>query len=250
MNALKNNYIFPAIFILLLCVNFSFAQHEPTHKKMKKHKATHHSVSPHNSTEPHHPSMHELHNVAEENIPQAHHAEPARAAKELVPGFNIKFSPAFYWKTIGVELEYIASPKISVGLNLYGKWGPTRPEKINETSSYNFFQEGIRAELALKYYIMKKAPEGLYIQANLAYSQLSYYNGSVHPYTLLNMGLPFSEIGVKPKPYGGGLGLGYQIIIIPKFLIADFMLGMQANVAGNNKVFASLYAAPAIGIIF
>jgi len=97
---------------------------------------------------------------------------------------------------------------------------------------------------------MNKAPEGLYLQANIAYSQLNYFNGSAVPYTLLNMGLPSGEIGVKPKPYGGGLGVGYQVVVIPKLIIANIMLGMQANVAGDNKVFMSLYAAPSIGVIF
>jgi hypothetical protein len=249
MNALKNNYIFPAIFILLLCVNFSFAQHEPAHKKLKKHKATHHPVTPHTSSEPHHPSQHELHNVAVENIPKQR-SEPAPTEKTLVPGFNLKFSPAFFWKTIGVEAEYIVNSRFSVGLNVYGKWGVTRPEKTNETTKYNFLQDGLRTELAFKYYLMKKAPEGIYLQANIAYSQLNYFNGSAMPYTLLNMGLPSGEIGIKPKPYGGGLGVGYQLVVIPKLIIANIMLGMQANVAGDNKIFMSLYAAPSIGVIF
>lgn len=257
-----NNYIFPAIFILLLCVNFSFAQHQPTHKKTKKHKTT--------ATEPHHPSQHELHNVGSEYQQHQQHNEPqhqqntpleqqrqsqgylslSTKPKELIPGLNLKLSPAFYWKTIGAELEYVPTTHFSIGLNVYGKWGVTRPEKIDETTKYNFLSDGLRAALAFKYYIFNKAPEGLYVQANVAYTQLTYYNGSPIPYTLLNVGLHSGEIGVKPKPYSGGIGVGYQVIVIPNIIIANVMAGLQASVARDNKVFMSVYVAPSIGVIF
>src|SRR6185437_15730913 len=165
MTALKNNYIFPAIFILLLCVNFSFAQHQPTHKKIKKHKSTHHSDD--HANEPHHPGQHELHKAGTDynQHPQQQHQQGSSleqhehqndngqhqqagyvslssTPKALVPGLNIKVSPAFYWKTIGVELEYVPSTHFSLGLNVYGKWGVTKPEKTDSVK-YNFLQNGL-----------------------------------------------------------------------------------------------------------
>ncbi|MFL5731098.1 MAG: hypothetical protein ACJ75J_16540, partial [Cytophagaceae bacterium] len=54
----------------------------------------------------------------------------------------------------------------------------------------------------------------------------------------------------KPYPYRAGLGLGYQIIIVPKHLIGNFMIGVQGNMDARNNPFLSVFVAPSIGYAF
>ncbi|MFL5729055.1 MAG: hypothetical protein ACJ75J_06150, partial [Cytophagaceae bacterium] len=98
--------------------------------------------------------------------------------KEESVGFNIKTSPAFFWKTFVVEIEAPLGKKFSVGVNLYGKVGRTDGKSANfKVKKQDFLTDGIRAELALKYYFKPTAPEGLYLQGNFAYNQIVYADG-------------------------------------------------------------------------
>src|SRR5438552_3105723 len=83
-------------------------------------------------------------------------------SKNESSGFNIKTSPAFFWKTIAVEIEAPIGKKFSIGLNLYGKIGRTDGKNANfKVKKQSFLTDGIRAELAFKYYLQGTAPEGL-----------------------------------------------------------------------------------------
>jgi len=169
-------------------------------------------------------------------------------------GFNIKTSPAFFWKTIVLEIEAPLGKKFSIGLNLYGKVGRTDGKNANfKVKKQSFLTDGIRAELALKYYFKPTAPEGLYLQTNFAYNQIVYSDGTTKPYSLNSHAQPFdtSATGsvIKPYPYSAGLGLGYQIIIV-KHVIGNFMMGVQGNMDAKNNPFLSFFVAPSIGYVF
>lgn len=182
--------------------------------------------------------------------------KPKNDAEPSKGGFNIKLSPAFFWKTIGLELELPLGKKFSVGVNLFGKVGRTDGKKSNyKVTSQDFLKDGIRAELALKYYLKPTAPEGFYIQANFAYNQIVYSDGTTKPYSVnthINNQRDTAASGeiLKPYPYSAGIGVGYQIIFIPKHLIANILLGAQGNMDAYNKPFLSFYIAPSIGYKF
>jgi hypothetical protein len=170
-------------------------------------------------------------------------------------GFNIKTSPAFFWKTIAVEIEAPIGKKFSIGLNLYGKVGRTDGKNANfKVKKQNFLTDGMRVELAFKYYFKPTAPEGLYLQTNFAYNQIVYADGTTKPYSLNSHVQPpdtnATGTSLKPYPYSAGLGLGYQIIIVPKHLIGNFMLGVQGNMDAKNNPFLSFFVAPSIGYVF
>src|SRR4051794_12832127 len=69
--------------------------------------------------------------------------KPKSQPESTKGGFNIKLSPAFFWKTIGLELELPLGKKFSVGLNLFGKVGRTDGEKSNfKVKDQDFLQDG------------------------------------------------------------------------------------------------------------
>jgi hypothetical protein len=180
--------------------------------------------------------------------------DPKKESEPSKGGFNIKLSPAFFWKTLVVELELPLGKKFSVGVNLFGKVGRTDGKKSNyKVKDQDFLQDGIRAELALKYYFKPTAPEGFYLQANFAYNQIVYSDGTTKPYSInthINNATDTSGTLLKPYPYSAGLGLGYQVVFIPKHIIGNIMVGAQGNMDAHNNPFMSFYIAPSIGIKF
>lgn len=176
--------------------------------------------------------------------------------KEWEKSFSLRLSPAFFWKTIGLELEYAISPSISIGSNLFAKVGRMDGKKANfKIKDEPFLENGWRAELYMNYYFSKKAPEGIYLQVNGGYNKLIYFDGNTRPYTLHNHWKQLKGVRVttdleKPKPYVGGLALGYQFLIIPDHIIANISSGIMANVDQDNSLFFTIYLAPSIGIKF
>jgi hypothetical protein len=181
---------------------------------------------------------------------------PKNDAEATKGGFNIKLSPAFFWKTIGLELELPLGKKFSVGVNLFGKVGRTDGKKSNfKVPDQDFLKDGLRAELALKYYFKPTAPEGFYLQANFAYNQIVYSDGTTKPYSINThvrneRDTSFTGELLKPYPYSAGLGLGYQVVFIPKHVIGNIMVGVQGNMDSFNNPFLSFYIAPSIGYKF
>jgi hypothetical protein len=173
--------------------------------------------------------------------------------KEETGKFNIKTSPAFFWKTIVLEIEAPLGNKFSVGLNLYGKLGRTDGKTANfNVKKQDFLNDGIRAELAFKYYFKPIAPEGLYLQTNFGYNQIVYADGTTKPYTL-NSHVETADTSAttsKPFPFSAGIGLGYQMIIVPKHFIGNFMIGVQGNMDSKENPFLSIFVAPSIGYLF
>jgi len=171
-------------------------------------------------------------------------------------GFNIKLSPAFFWNTASLELEYPLSSKFSMGINLFAKLGSTGGGKNNiKVKEESFLKDGYLAEALFRFYPKAMAPEGIFIQGSLTYGNLIYFDGNTRPYTLHNHWRKLKNVNSsvaieKPKPLGGGLGIGYQTVIIPERLIGCLVLGMQVNSDSANKTFFSIYLAPSLGIKF
>lgn len=170
---------------------------------------------------------------------------------------NVKVMPAFYWSSIGAEIEYPVSDAFTVGLNILGKIGRTdgknvvfkiRPESTQE-SAY-------RLELAAKYYLGKSAPIGFYGQFNLSYGNLLFFDGTNRPYTMHSKWKKFNDdkraptLVEQPKDYSVGLGAGYQLIVIPKKIIANIMVGTQLYLEQTSGMYPAFYISPSLGYVF
>lgn len=171
-------------------------------------------------------------------------------------GTNIKVSPALYWKSIVVGGEFPLGNRFSTGINLFAKYGLNDKRfAYYSTQNEKFFADGISGELYFRYYLKKTAPEGFYFHTYFNYNQILYFDGSVRPYTLYNTWdkakLVKKTAGIgKPLPYSGGLGTGYQFILIPDKIIGDVLLGVQGNIDADNSFFVSVFLLPSIGYKF
>ena len=121
--------------------------------------------------------------------------------------------------------------------------------------SESFLEDGIRIELACKYYLKGNAPDGFYLQSNVAFSQIVYFDGTTKPYSINDNWKKFSNLNPleeikKPNPLSFGLSGGYHINVLGDHVTANFMLGVQANFDSEGKPFVSAYVFPALGYKF
>jgi hypothetical protein len=170
-------------------------------------------------------------------------------------GFNIKLSPSFFWKTVGIEFEYPINRHISVGLNFMAKLGRLDGLKVNRTMpNEDYLKNGFAAELVGKYYFKQEAPEGLYLQANVAYNNFFYQDGTTRPFSFYNhwrdQNGTQSKAFKAPQPFQFGLGVGYQVVLLPKHFIGNIMVGTLGNFGGENQFQFSIYLAPSLGYVF
>ncbi|GAL87558.1 hypothetical protein MYP_4788 [Sporocytophaga myxococcoides] len=185
-----------------------------------------------------------------------HFFKHAATEENSSKGLNIKLSPAFFWNTASIEFEYPLSSKFSLGINLFAKLGNTGSGKNNiKVKEESFLKDGYLAEGLFRFYPLAMAPEGIFIQGSLTYGNLIYFDGNTRPYTLHNHWRKLQNVNSsipieKPKPLGGGLGIGFQTVIIPEHLIGCLVLGVQANTDVANKTFYSIYLAPSLGFKF
>ena len=174
-----------------------------------------------------------------------------------VSRFNVKIQPAIFWATLGIETEYLVSPKITLALNVLGKLGQTDPKNnIRPLKQGDFLNNGFLAELIGRYFIQlskKKlvlAPSGFYIQAAVGYSKLLYFDGNTRPFTLHTRNRDLKDPNFyQPSPIIGGLGAGYQVELLPKKIIANLAIGTQTNF-DTKGVFFSIYVSPSVGFMF
>ena len=175
--------------------------------------------------------------------------------------FNIKFQPAFYWSSLGIEAEYVISPKLSLALNVIGKINGLDGSKSgNNNFDNNFLKTGYMAEVIGRYFIQlsKKSivlpPTGFYVQASAGFSKLMYYDGSTRPFSL-NTRFPnnYDEKGnadfTALVPFIGGVGTGYQVELLADKIIANFLVGVQTNI-DLKGAFLTFYASPSVGFMF
>lgn len=176
-------------------------------------------------------------------------------AKSKWQGFNIKLSPSFFWKTVGLEFEYPVKRHFSLGINLMAKLGRLDGLKANRTMpNEDYLKNGFAAEFVGKYYIKHEAPEGFYFQANVAYNNFFYQDGTTRPFSFFNHWRDqegtLSKAFKAPKPFQFGLGVGYQVVLLPKHFIGNIMVGTLGNFGDDNQFQFSIYLAPSLGYVF
>lgn len=188
-----------------------------------------------------------------ENEPESMLKTASVESSQAVPfGLSIKLLPALYWGALGVQAEYPVTEKISVGLMIMAKKTDSKSYTIQPEDYQN---AGFAVDLIGKYYFIGSAPQGLYGMANLSYNSMLFFDGNTRPYTLHNRWKKFEGFRVPnsieaPKAFNMGLGVGYQLVIIPQHIIADVYLSASGNFDSDNSFFIQLYLAPSIGFVF
>lgn len=240
-----NQYVL--IFLVLLISLQAVGQHKKHHK--------HHSQPKHHQTAPHHAP----------NTPGAHHAathddrgKEKESDLEIPLRPNVKLLPAFLNNALGIELEFPLNDKLSVGINGLAKLGRTDFNNTNyKVRPSDHWEDGYRAELALKYYFKKKGPSGLYAQAFGGINKMIFEDGNTRPFALLLRKKTSDEEDLRAisefrntQMVCGGLGLGFQTMLIPKHIIVSILVGSQFNFDADNKIFISGYLCPTIGYVF
>lgn len=176
--------------------------------------------------------------------------------KKKKSGVNVKILPAFFWGTFGLSGEIPISEKFTANINLLGTLGRLDGKNANySTRPESYMSEGWRAEAMFRYYIKGEAPTGFYAHLNFAYNNLFYYDGNTRPYTLVNNwretnGVRLPSNFEKPNPISAGLGIGYQLEIIPDLIIVDAFCTLQGHMDANGDPFLQVYVAPSIGYKF
>ncbi len=188
---------------------------------------------------------------------EASQPEPSKKSESSIKGINIQLLPAFYLNTWGVDLNFPVNKKIYVGLSYSSTFGNNTGDKQHFIIAQDYTKQGIRAQLSGMYFFGKKAPNGFYGQLNISYNTLIYYDGSTRPLSLFNhreavSGLGNGTLVTSAKKVDLGIGLGYQIVIIPDHVIANILVGAQGNQSSTeeSKLFMDIYIRPTIGLVF
>jgi hypothetical protein len=171
-------------------------------------------------------------------------------------GFNIKAMPALFWNSASVEMEIPVHKSFSIAVNGTFKLGRTDGKQSNfRVNPAEYLDNGFRVDLHVRYFPVSYAPFGFYADAFASYGQIVYFDGTTRPYSLLNRVKEKDDLRspsniTKPQPFGAGAGVGYQILLIPKKVVANFFFGLQTNIDGDNTIFLSGFVAPSLGILF
>lgn len=160
-------------------------------------------------------------------------------------GLSIKYVPAFYWSTVGIQAEYPVTFKFSAGANLLFSLGDEATTGALQAPSSS---GGFAVDLFTKYYFADNAPEGLYAYANLSYNSLFYFDGNNRPYTIHSHWKNEDGNFNVPTKLNGGIGAGYQVKIL-RHLIGDVLTGVQLQ-SGTDGFYYSIYVMPSIGYVF
>lgn len=171
-------------------------------------------------------------------------------------GFNIKAMPALFWNSASVEMELPVHKSFSVAVSGTFKLGRTDGKQSNfRVNPAEYLDNGFRLDLHVRYFPVSHAPFGFYADAFASYGQIVYFDGTTRPYSLLNRVKEKNDLRSpsnisKPQPFGAGVGVGYQVLLIPKKVVANFFFGVQSNIDGDNTIFLSGFVAPSLGILF
>ena len=173
--------------------------------------------------------------------------------------FNLKLSPAVFWSTLGLEAEFVISPKVSISLNLMRKFNQLDRSPQRKDNASPYILDGYLAEIIGRYYltVLKQhpsiAPQGFYIQASGGYNQLLYFDGSTRPYSLHTrkpVASPQSTTQFQhTAPLAGTIGIGYQLELVQHKVIANLTVGTQAN-TDRMGLIVSVFLSPSIGMMF
>jgi hypothetical protein len=174
-------------------------------------------------------------------------------------GLNVKFIPAFFWNSAGLEVEVPVANRLTVALSGYGKLGRTDSKKNNYVIPQEpFLENGYMVELAARYYpTLTPKPAGLYAQVAVNYGNLLYFDGTTRPFSINQRWRKLEGNNLRNRselkefqPYGFSLGGGYQVMFVQRKIIANLGAGIQGNIAKSGGIGISVYVTPSIGIFF
>ncbi len=176
--------------------------------------------------------------------------------------FNVKIQPAFFWASVGLEAECVLSAKMSLALNIVGKYGQIDAKNnVHNLPKGSFLDNGYLVELiGRRFFTLNKrnlglAPIGFYVQASVGYSKLLYFDGSVRPFSLHTRIRPSSSDVSdpsnfpQPQPFIGGIGVGYQIELLHNKVVGNISVGAQGS-SDSHGIFMTLYMSPSLGMMF
>lgn len=182
-----------------------------------------------------------------------------KKSQEESSGLNVKFIPAFFWNSAGLEVEVPVANQFTVALSGYGKLGRTDSKKNNYiVPQERFLENGYMVELAARYYpTLTPKPAGPYAQVAVNYGNLLYFDGTTRPFSInqrwrkLEGNNPRNRSELKEfQPYGFSLGGGYQVVFVQRKIIANLGAGIQGNIAKGGGIEVFIYVTPSIGILF
>jgi len=170
----------------------------------------------------------------------------------------IRFAPAFFWNTVGLEFEKQLGKRTSIGLNATITYGrDVDNDVLVQASSQNsaILNQGVAIDLIAKRYFDTDFNNLFFFMA-ASYNSIEYFNIDKKPYTL------FNQLSNEKKEeilenntrvtnsYGASFGVGYQIMMIPNHLIVNIEGGIAGYVTITNTPFFSLFLMPSIGYKF
>jgi hypothetical protein len=191
----------------------------------------------------------------EERHPEDIHHQENKGVKSNQLRSNLKIIAAFFNNTYGLEFELPIKNNLSIGLNgmyYFAKQDNIENMKVNDP----ILRNGIRTELLTRFYFNKNFPIGLFSQAYIGYNNMLLHNGFTKPYSLIirkkedKEDLREVNDFAEPTPLCFGVGLGYQLYVVPQKIIALGMLGidMSKDKQNRNIIFPFIY--PTIGYVF
>ena len=169
-------------------------------------------------------------------------------------GFTIRFVPAFFYKTYGIEVEYPFNGNSTLGINaLYYTGSGSAKTDSSAVGDGTYAKSGFMTELQYKFYFSGLAPTGLYAMIGVGYNSIVYPDGSTRPFVLFNTWESqhsiTDQVSTIPNPYVGSVGLGYQVIMIEPHISGNVVLGAQFQ-TGNSGILISPFITPSLGWTF
>ncbi|MFK7899922.1 MAG: hypothetical protein AB8B61_04100 [Cyclobacteriaceae bacterium] len=172
--------------------------------------------------------------------------------------FVIRVSPSFFWSTFGVEAERGLGKSTSLGLHAFVSIGaPLDNDPLRKAAQTDVKSQGAGIDLVFKKYFTPTF-DGFFVYGLLSYNTIEYFRRDKKPFTVISTLTEEKENDIiitnpsdkKTLPYGGGFGVGYQYMIIPKHLMINLEGGVLGFATITNEPFFSLYISPSIGYKF
>lgn len=181
--------------------------------------------------------------------------EKSKSLSSPLKKLSIQTLPAFYLNTWSLDLNYRISKAFIIGLSYGSTLGNNDGGKQHYVVTQDYTREGMRLQLSGNYFFGKKAPKGFYTHLQVSYNTIVYYDGTTRPFSLTNhrkdvSSLASGDLLSNAKKVDIGIGVGYQAIVIPNYIIANILIGIQGNQTSESTLFMNVYIRPTIGFIF
>jgi len=170
----------------------------------------------------------------------------------------IRLVPSLFWNTFGIEFEKQLGNTMSIGLNGVVTYGRNIDnDALTQAVSQDraILNQGFAIDLIGKKYFNSNFDQ-LFLLVSASYNTIEYFNIDKRPFTLFNqlkddLKKEILENDTRvTNAYGASLGVGYQILMIPKHIIINIEGGVAAYTTITNVPFFLLYFTPSIGYKF